>query len=165
MFTWQTFFPVLPRLALVAFTFCQPLLINRFLEYLQSPDESANIGYGLIGAYGVVYFGLAISTGFYWHGVYRWLALVRGALVSAIYKKTTEISITALDNSAAVTLMSTDIERIMFGLTNLHELWANVVQVGLSTWLLQRELGLASIAPVIVAVGKSFSVVQRDQES
>lgn len=83
--------------------------------------------------------------------------MVRGTLVSSIYYKTTEISITALDNSAAVTLMSTDVERIEVGLRVTHELWANVVQVGLATWLLQRELGLACLVPIVVAVCEHFT--------
>ena len=48
--------------------------------------------------------------------------MLRGILVSAVYAKTTEISITALDNSAAVTLMSTDVERILGGLEGFHDL-------------------------------------------
>lgn len=82
--------------------------------------------------------------------------MVRGSLVSSIYYKTTEISITALDNSAAVTLMSTDVERIEMGLRDTHELWANIVQVGLATWLLQRELGLACLVPIVIAVCEYF---------
>ena len=62
--------------------------------------------------------------------------MVRGALVTAIYRKTTEISIVALDNSAAVTLMSTDVERIVQGFRSLHEVWANVLQIGFAVWIL-----------------------------
>jgi ATP-binding cassette subfamily C (CFTR/MRP) protein 1 len=47
--------------------------------------------------------------------------MARGSLVTAIYRKTTEISITALDNSGAVTLMSSDVERIVNGLEMIHE--------------------------------------------
>jgi hypothetical protein len=166
--------PVLPRLCLVGLTFCQPLLINRYLEFLQNPMESMSIGYGLLGAYGVVYLGLAvcirrridignpkrwqekISNGFYGHRVYRCVTMIRGSLVSSIYHKTTEISITALDNSAAITLMSIDIERIELGLRVTHELWANIIQAGLATWLLQRELGLACIVPIFIAIRRSI---------
>ncbi len=85
--------------------------------------------------------------------------MIRGSLVSSIYHKTTEISITALDNSAAVTLMSTDMERVVNGLRVSHELWANIIQVGLATWLLQRELGLACLAPIVIAVRMYFSSI------
>ncbi|RDW82953.1 hypothetical protein BP5796_04444 [Coleophoma crateriformis] len=123
-FKWALLAPVIPRLVLMAFTFCQPLLLNTFIKYLEDPTAGDDVGYGLIGAYGLVYFGLA----------------------------TTEISITALDNLAAVTLMSADVERIVQGLRSLHEFWANFIQVGIATYLLQRELGLACIAPIVVAI-------------
>lgn len=55
--------PIIPRLALLALTFCQPLLLRRLLDYLKHSDvEDKNIGYGLIGAYFVVYVGLAVSA-------------------------------------------------------------------------------------------------------
>jgi ATP-binding cassette subfamily C (CFTR/MRP) protein 1 len=74
--------------------------------------------------------------------------------VTSIYRKTTEISLTALDNSAAVTLMSTDVERIINGLRLMHEFWANLIQVAIATYLLQRELGVACVAPIAVSIGR-----------
>lgn len=60
---WPILIPVIPRLALLALTFCQPLLLRRLLDYLNNSDvEAENIGYGLIGAYFVVYVGLAVSA-------------------------------------------------------------------------------------------------------
>ena len=73
--------------------------------------------------------------------------------MTAVFGKTLDISITALDNSKAVTLMSTDVERVVRGLREVHELWANVVQIALGTWLLEREIGAACVAPVLVAAG------------
>ena len=63
-FKWQLFAPVTPRIFLIVFTFCQPLLLNRFISYLAEPErpESTNIGYGLIAAYGIVYLGLAVGS-------------------------------------------------------------------------------------------------------
>jgi ATP-binding cassette subfamily C (CFTR/MRP) protein 1 len=81
--------------------------------------------------------------------------MLRGSLVTLIYKKTTEISITDLDNSAAVTLMSTDVERIANGMRMLHEFWSNTIEVCIASYLLQRELGLACLAPIAVVISKS----------
>ena len=74
--------------------------------------------------------------------------------MTAIYSKTTEISLTALDNSAAVTLMSADVERIILGLRSIHEFWASLIQVGIATYLLQREIGVACVAPIAISVGE-----------
>lgn len=84
------------------------------------------------------------------HRLYRFLTILRGVLVTAIYSKTIEISTTAVDNNAAVTLMSTDVERLILGLRGMHDLWANVLQFGLAAWLLQTRMGWASIGPFVV---------------
>jgi ATP-binding cassette subfamily C (CFTR/MRP) protein 1 len=54
---------VIPRISLIAFTLCQPLLLNKFINFLEDPDgqEGVNIGYGLIGAYGTIYLGISVS--------------------------------------------------------------------------------------------------------
>ncbi|KAF7853664.1 hypothetical protein EAF04_010655 [Stromatinia cepivora] len=78
--------------------------------------------------------------------------MLRGVLVSAIYRKTTANGISLLDNSAAVTLMSTDIERITTGFVVVHELWAGLIQVGITTWLLKTQLGVACVAPILVSL-------------
>lgn len=82
--------PVGPRVTLIGFTFCQPFLINSTLSYLTQPSDARdrNVGYGLIGATAIIYFGLAVSTAFYWYFHERSMWMARGALASAIYKKT-----------------------------------------------------------------------------
>jgi hypothetical protein len=59
---WVLLAPVIPRIALLAFTFCQPLLLRRFLQFLQDGDEKVNVGYGMIAAYALVYFGMSVSV-------------------------------------------------------------------------------------------------------
>lgn len=51
--------------------------------------------------------------------------------------------------------MSADVERIAVGLRSLHEVWANPIEVGVGIWLLQRQIGLASLAAAVIAGGKS----------
>lgn len=54
---------VFPRLCLIGFKFAQPFLINRIILFVESGgrEDSKNIGYGLIGATGLIYVGLAVS--------------------------------------------------------------------------------------------------------
>jgi hypothetical protein len=59
--------PIIPRLALLAFTLCQPLFIERILDYLSQPELDPNVGYGFIGASVLIYSGIAISTALYWY--------------------------------------------------------------------------------------------------
>ncbi|KAK1728937.1 ABC transporter [Colletotrichum acutatum] len=149
---WQLLAVVLPRLFLLGFTICQPLILNRFLDFLQHPSESTNYGYGLVGAYGLVYLGISISSSFYWHAAFRCLTMLRGVLVAAIYTKTTELRVAPGDDSAAVTLMSTDVEAIVRAWREVHEFWANTIQIALATWILSTHLGYAASGPIIVSV-------------
>ena len=73
--------------------------------------------------------------------------MVRSCLVSAIYTKVTELPITDREKSAAVTLMSTDVQRIMLGLSRIHELWASAIELIIASVLLQRELGIVCLVP------------------
>jgi hypothetical protein len=59
--------PIPPRLALLGFTFCQPLFIERLLDHLSQPEIDANVGYGFIGASILIYSGIAVSTALYWY--------------------------------------------------------------------------------------------------
>jgi len=78
--------------------------------------------------------------------------MVRGGLISMLYSKTTELSITAVEPSASMILMSADIERITTGWQTMNELWAGILEVGLAIYLLQRQLGAASAIPVAISI-------------
>lgn len=99
---------ILPRICLIGFRYTQPFLLSRTVDFANSPEEPDSIGWGLTGAFGLVFVGLAVANGSYEHMTYRFVTMVRGTLVSMIYAKTVDLSITALDESAAVTLMASD---------------------------------------------------------
>ncbi|KAL7785438.1 multidrug resistance-associated protein [Trichoderma afarasin] len=144
--------PIGPRLALLGFTFCQPFLIQRVLDYLASlstDDASPNTGYGLIGATIFVYSGIAISTSLYRYLHERTLWMVRGALLYLIYQKTTQLPSNSVDESV-LTLMSTDIERIQLGFKELHDFWASPIEIALASWMLFNQLGNVFLAPIVL---------------
>ncbi|KAM5346374.1 hypothetical protein ACJ41O_009379 [Fusarium nematophilum] len=144
--------PIAPRIALIAFRFCQPFFIDSTLEYLQTPETptSQNIGYGLIGAVFLIYGGIAVASAFYGYYKQKALYMVRGCLAAAVYRKTTEMKLTGADDSAALTLMSTDVERILLGAQDAHELWASTIEVAIGCWLLEQKLGAAFVSPIVV---------------
>ncbi|KAJ5962864.1 hypothetical protein N7501_007805 [Penicillium viridicatum] len=144
--------PIPPRLALLCFTFCQPLFLEKLLDYLSKTELDANVGYGFIGASLLIYSGLAISTGFYWYFHHRMRTMSKSILATEIFIKATEARIGTSDDSAAVTLMSTDMERIDTGLRNLHETWASIVQAGLAGWMLYTRIGVPFVVPVGVVI-------------
>lgn len=64
----------------------------------------------------------------------------------------TETLVNVTDDSAAVTLMSTDVEKIRQGMVMMHEFWANTIEVGVASFLLYQSLGIAFLAPIIIVV-------------
>lgn len=102
----------------------------------------------------LLFFFLQISMGQHQHLTYRAITMVRGQLISVLYNKATSISITSADPTAALTLMSADIERIDMGWRTAHEIWANLVEIGVAIFLLERQLGIACLIPVGTAIGK-----------
>ena len=155
-FKWDFLCAVPPRLAYIGFTFCQPFLITRAVDLSSQPITSASrdVGYGLIGAYLIVYIGIAITMALYQHWAYRSITMARGGLISMLFAKTSLLKSDDVDPSAALTLMSADIERITNGWQTMHEIWANTIEIGIAIYLLQRQLGAACAIPVAVAVGK-----------
>jgi ATP-binding cassette, subfamily C (CFTR/MRP), member 1 len=148
--------PILPRLALVGFRICQPFLIYALLHHMDKDTERneawKNNGYGFIGAAIFIYFGVAVSTAVYSYFQERFRPRVRGALIAAIYEALTQLQTTEVSDAAAVTLMSTDIERIMVGFLNMHDFWGTPIEAALASWLLYRQIGLAFIAPLLLVI-------------
>jgi len=81
--------------------------------------------------------------------------MIRGSLVSLICQETLAISDTNIDKSgpATLTLMSSDVERICGSFENFHELWSGPIEVGIALWLLERQLSIGCIGPVIIVIG------------
>lgn len=147
---------VFPRLCMIGFTFAQPFLISRVLGLLSQPSnqQSTNDGYGLVGATALIYLGLAVSTLHYNQSLYRFVTMFRGATVALIYDHTLAISTGAYDESGALTLMSTDVDRIVLCLVDLNECWARAIEVVVGTVLLALQLGWVCIVPIVVVVSK-----------
>lgn len=153
-FSGTLFSAVLSRLVVIVLKFCQPLLIQQAVSAVQAPEtlENVNISRALIGATVLIYVGLALMTAQYTHRIYRTMTMIRGALTCLIYDKTLMLDPDIANDSAVVTLMSTDIERIMQGLERFDSLWASPIEIGVALYLLERELGLACLAPVVLTL-------------
>ena len=92
--------------------------------------------------------------------------MVRGILITMLYKKSSRLGLNEADPKNALTLMSADIERITQGWQTMHEIWGNSAEIALAIYLLERQLGVSCFVPVCVAlvalvgslVGMSFVV-------
>lgn len=57
-------------------------------------------------------------------------------------------------NISALTLMSTDVDRIATCLVDIHETWARFVEVGIAIFLLARQIGWICVKPVVIVACK-----------
>ncbi|KAJ4857971.1 ABC transporter domain-containing protein [Trichoderma breve] len=144
--------PTIPRLGLLGFTLAQPLLIERLLDYLAEDTLNPNIGYGFIGASFFIYAGIALCWAFHRYYHHRMRTMLRSILVTETFIAATKARIGTSDDNAALTLMSTDIERIRMGFRQLHDIWASVLQVALSAWMLYSRVGVVFVAPIGVVI-------------
>ncbi|KAK3403550.1 P-loop containing nucleoside triphosphate hydrolase protein [Sordaria brevicollis] len=170
---WPFWSAVMPRLALLGFNFCQPFLIEAVVAYLASRErkdgneeegnetpQPAYYGKALVGGFVLCYVGIAVSRALYWRQQNRLIARLRSGLIAMVYQHTTALRAADVKDSAAVTLMGTDVERIVTSIRNLHELWASIPGVGIAIWLLARQMSYAAIVPLVIClicvVGSSF---------
>lgn len=78
--------------------------------------------------------------------------MARSILVTEIFIKATKARIGTGDDTAALTLMSTDIERIDMGFRSLHDIWSSIIRVALAGWMLYNQLGAVFIARMGVVI-------------
>jgi hypothetical protein len=53
--------------------------------------------------------------------------------------------------------MIADVEGVVGSLKHLNEVWASLIETALATWLLERQVGLASLSMIALVLG-TFSL-------
>lgn len=144
-----------PKLAYVGFEFAQPFLIQRVLDFLDGAyelGERRSTAYGLIGAYAIVYIGIAVTYTWTEHKTDRLAVKFRGSLVRMVFEKSLSMRASDAADGSALTLMSADVDRVGNGLRLLHDTWSAVIEAAISLWLLERLLGIAVLGPALFIV-------------
>ncbi|KAE8381911.1 putative multidrug resistance protein [Aspergillus bertholletiae] len=148
---WNLFAAIVPRLCMIGFNFGQPFLITAAINYVDElGPHNKNIKHGLIGATIVIYFGIAISTAHYRRCFARTVTKFRGSMIALLYNRSLTLQVGLCTESAALTLMSTDIDNIIDLLENIVDIWARLVEIGIGIWLLARQIGGICVTPLIV---------------
>ena len=159
---WQFLLSALPRLLIIGLKYVQPFLIQRTITYVSDRhNQPANIGWGLTAAYALTYLGMALLSASYHHLLNRCITQVRGGLVSLIYNKTLDVSITSVDPAASLTLMSADVLRITQSLEWFNDAWGAFFELVVAVGLLAQLLGLLTIGPALVflfSIAGTFAV-------
>ncbi|KAI7973273.1 hypothetical protein EIK77_004550 [Talaromyces pinophilus] len=128
--------------------------MNTLLTWLDTTNTPYDIdsGYGLIAAYGLIYLGIALSTGIFWRYQFRWVTKLQGILISAVYSRVLESKDNGGAKDDAIGSMTVDVENFITGMRQIHEIYANVLQIGFATWMIERQIAIGSVAPIVVAI-------------
>jgi hypothetical protein len=79
--------------------------------------------------------------------------MIRGGLMALVYKHMMNLPLGSTDESSAMSLMGSDIEMLAeYFNSTVCDTWANVLQLGLATWLLKTQVGAVCIAPIIIVI-------------
>ncbi|QIW99525.1 hypothetical protein AMS68_005043 [Peltaster fructicola] len=158
-YKWMWLKPFPTRLAQAAFSFAQPYLIYQLLYWLFIPTaDSRSIGYGLLAGFACSYIGVSLTTSFGQYQVVRLCAKLRGDLILRIYTKSLEIKTCEIQSMAALTLMSTNVDKFVAGMIVLQEFIVSIPVVGIGLWLLERQVGLGAIGPVVTVAAAAVVI-------
>lgn len=75
--------------------------------------------------------------------------------MALIYQRTLQTTTADLGDITAVSLMGTDVERIVTGIQLFHDTWSSLLEIGIACWLLERQVFLACLAPIVLVLGES----------
>ncbi|KAK3394647.1 ABC transporter type 1, transmembrane domain-containing protein [Podospora didyma] len=149
---------ILPRLCLLAFRYGQPLLISFAIRFVQSANETQDMGSFVILAAIFVYTGLAISTAVYQHGLNRLQVMIRGTLVGLLHEHSLAAPSELYGDGKVLSLATTEVEALETTAVMFHETWAQALEVIVGTYLLARQVGwLWPVPHVIIIVCSQIS--------
>lgn len=145
---WQILASGIPQLLLIGVKFVQPQLIRDTTDFVNNPiGYQGGSGWRLVSTYALVYISIAVLGASAKHQINRFIVSIRGGLISLIYQKSVHLSITELEEKAALTLISAHIERITTAFGTLHDTTAASIEVVVALYLLYTQLGPGFIAP------------------
>ncbi|KAK3682042.1 P-loop containing nucleoside triphosphate hydrolase protein [Podospora appendiculata] len=137
----------------MGFNLAQPYLVHSTITYITFHKTlPVEYGYGLVGAYGLCYIGIALTSRWWMHIALRTMTKLRSSLVTIIYKMMLTIRAESGNSSAALSLMSTDVDRV----TNTTYFFVNVIpdliQLVVALYILSTQLGATAVAPVVLVL-------------
>lgn len=97
--------------------------------------------------------------------VYRAMVMIRGGHVSLVSEATLLLDADIVKESAAVTLMSTDVDRIMAGLEYADFIWASPIEITVALYLLNRDIGLPCLVPLVISIGIFSRAIRAPNDS
>lgn len=73
-------------------------------------------------------------------------------MIALIYDKTLKMQAGVADEARSITLMGTDIDRLVVSLNSLCEALPRLIELCIGVWLLAEKLGWVCVAPIIIVL-------------
>lgn len=140
---WSIIKAVIARAVLIPLKYAQPFLFSDLIEHVSESNNQDQEGskYGLVGAVFLVYVLIAATNAIYKRQAIQMMTIIRGGLVGIIYAEALEDKSPPGGGANALTFMSTDVDRIVPGVQNVHEMWAGSIEIVIAVALLIRRIG------------------------
>jgi hypothetical protein len=85
---------------------------------------------------------------------FRFKTRIRGGLIALVYDCSLRTRAVDTGSVTSVALVGTDIERITESVALVHDLWGCLIDIPIGIWLLEKEMSVACIAPVVLLLSK-----------
>ncbi|KAK0601044.1 hypothetical protein LWI29_020831 [Acer saccharum] len=136
-------------------TYVGPYLIDTFVQYLNGKREFDNEGYVLVSIFFVAKLVECLCQRHLFFRMQQVGIRIRAVLVAMVYNKGLTLSCLAkqgLSSGEIINFMTVDAERVGDFSWHMHDSWMVILQVVLAMLILYKNLGLASIATLLVTI-------------
>lgn len=93
---------------------------------------------------------MQLATTTHTHLMNNFMTKLRGLIVARIVLKNVNLNHSKAKESAALTLMSTDVEGILEPVFDVHNIWVSFIEMGLALFLMWRRVGNSFFFPLIL---------------
>lgn len=140
-----------PRILYSVFSFAQPFIMLRVIDVVtKDPSETTDQERAILVCASIVAFvGQALSKTTRAHMTNRLVTRVRGGLTSMLLDKELRLSQKEASKSAALTLITTDVDGIIHGLPEIHELIVTPFELGFAIYFLSGFVGKSSFTVLV----------------
>lgn len=152
---------VIPYLANSAFNFANPFILYRVIHLVESGNATGQQTAALAGAAMLCFVGAALTKAIALQLSCRLTTKVRVGIISLLFEKTLHLHQREATKSAAVTLMSADVDMIATAVPTIYMIFAAVLDTSLGTYLLSRFVGLScfmSLIPLVLSTIVSYFI-------
>ncbi|XP_076628531.1 ATP-binding cassette sub-family C member 10 [Colletes latitarsis] len=155
-FGWEFYSVGILKLINNCSSFMGPILLNKLVGFIEDRNEPISHGY----LYAFLLFISAVIGAFCNTHFTFWMSIVglkiRSTIVTLLYRKTVHSSIVQLKRQfnfgEIVNFISTDSDRLVNSCPSFHAFWSIPLQLVVTLYLLQKQIGISFLAGVSFAI-------------